>query len=302
MAVTAKAIIEGATLSEQGGTITYHVTGLDASGQVAMAQALTAPGIQQLNESHPFIGGIKVVQPPTVVDVFPGEASVHCRVQVTYGTEDNGGGNTGSGGSEFSLSTTTVQEVTELDASGNPIIVRYAPGAPGGITGGTPQDGEEWPKQNARVSRYVVLRTLRIVRNERELPLHSQQRHAGNVNSKDFMFFPPEYWLMTNYTATSSDGGLSYNVTREFTGNRRGWLKTAAYVLPDGGIPAFRGARPKLTNDPQVLRLDVVGGLVGNNGAHPDQREFEGLTVVRVEGRSDFNDMNLPVPENVDAP
>lgn len=291
---TAKALIEGASLSKSGGTLTYHVSGLDGGEQQAMAQALDVPPIQKINEPHPFITGIKVISEPTVVEVMPGDGAIICRVQVQYGQEESEQG-TGAGGTEFSLTSTTMQESTQLDASGNPIMVRFCPTCADGITAGTPEPGGEMPAQLGTVPEMVVVRTLRIVRTERTLPLKSQRAHTGNVNSRPFMFSDPEYWLMTTYAATSSDGGRSYTVTREFSGQRKGWLRGAMYVLPDGSNPAVKTTLKQNANPP-LIRLTDIGGQA--NGA--DQRQFGGLTVARVQGMSDFNDMKIDEPRNVD--
>ena len=87
-----------------------------------------------------------------------------------------------------------------------------------------------------------------------------------------------------------------YIVTYEFAGKRDGWLTGAAYVMDDGSLAPVSD-RPIAFTIPPIYKFGAIGG----NPSTANQREFNGLTVVRVQGESDFGQMNLPLPPRIDS-
>jgi len=276
-----------------GGTLRYHVTGLSGSTHEVMAQAITAGGIPQRDDPHEYLPGLKVVSGPRLVEMRGNFAAL---VEVQYGPNEN----TDSGGgsaNQFDLDSSVVEEDTSLDASGNAIQVGHNPAISRNNPDGTvntdlvPQTGE--------TTKWVPVTVLRVTRVENTLPIYAQNRHVGTTNSGVFFFFPAEYWLCAAVRASSSDRGKTYSVTYEFWGNQFGWLKGIVYKKEDGTL-AKVDPSPSLEANPPRLRLASCGGTAP--AGKPDQRTFNGMTIVRVQNTSDFSRMNLVLPSNIDTP
>ena len=99
-------------------------------------------------------------------------------------------------------------------------------------------------------------------------------------------------WLCTRIAGTRKLSSTKYTVTYEFQANETGWERVVAYVEPTTGKPAAKNfgsiqlaaSMPLLRGSQGVLLADGFG----------QDRRLNGLTVVRLQGRADFSELNLP--------
>jgi hypothetical protein len=301
--MAAKAQLRGASLDPiDGGSLTYYVDGLDGTTADIMYQACAAAGVPQRNDL--FGVGLKIISGPRVSQMVGNFAAL---VEVGIGRDENQAPGGGASQGSIELTTRLVEERTMLDASGKAIEVRFDADRIGenvnpSLNTQTTVDGvatiTESITQAGEVTRRVPLTVLRVTRNQTVLPINEQYRHVGTVNSANFFLFPPEYWLCAEISASSSDGQRTWDVTREFWGNQYGWLQGIGYRLEDGRMAPVSPS-PILQPVPPKLRLETSGGLPVPG--KPDQRWFNGFTLVRVQGTSDFTPMGITPPENIDS-
>jgi len=152
------------------------------------------------------------------------------------------------------------------------------------------------PHQGGKGTKYVMFQTLRVVRRELNFPLNRGIRHVETTNQNIFMTKPAGYWLCTMVAADNTPDLTEYIVTYEFAGKRDGWLIAVAYVMDDGSL-AKPTDKPKQSAGPPIYRMAAIGG----KRITDYQRDFQGLTVVQVQGESDFGQMNLPLPPRIDS-
>ena len=295
----ATAQLAGISLSKEGGRTIYVVRGLDGNTEAVAAQALEAAGLPQKNDPHPAIGGLKVLVAPTLIEML---GNSDARVEVVWGIDENQGGGGAPGApnlGSFSLDGRLMIERTQRDASNAIIQLRSDPAQDGLGGGGSLPSATERPPQTGETEKQVMIMTLKVQRNSLMLPLNMMTRHVGTLNDATFFNFPAEFWLSAAVAASSSDGGINYAESFEFWGRPDGWLRGVTYVLDGGGFPKVT---PELQTNPNPPHLRLADQPAATNIGPPDQRLFNGLTLVRVQRLSDFSRFNITTPSNLDAP
>jgi len=288
MTLQIKPMLKGSSLSRNGGRLNYHVSGLDGTTQKVMWDAMFAGGLPQPEDPHPNAPGLKV----TDTEVTEMLGNFDCVVTVTYGTSEEtqpGGGGSGTGTIEVDSSIVMVK--TEIDFDGSPIRVIYNPGNPAlrppighsvNVAGGDRAMG-------ATVDQFVPMVTVRVLRVEDNAPLAKAKKFVGRVNSKVlFDADDKQAYLCSRIAGTRNTSTTSkYNVTYEFLAPEDGWLRVAGYIDPTTSrlVEKNIGQITKFATRPRI-RMD-------NDQAFQDQSE-NGLTIVRVQGLADFDELNLP--------
>ena len=288
MTLQIKPMLKGSSLSRNGGRLNYHVTGLSGTTQKVMWDAMFAGGLPQPEDPHPNAPGLKV----TDTEVTEMLGNFDCVVTVTYGTSEEtqpGGGGSGTGTIEVDSSIVMVK--TELDFSGKPIRVIYNPGDPAlrnkvghsvNVAGGDRAMG-------ATSDQFVAMVTVRVMRVEDNVPLAKAKKFVGRVNSKVlFDADDKQAWLCSRLAGTRNTSTTSkYNVTYEFLAPEDGWLRVAGYIDPTTSRLVEKNIG-EIVVSPTRPRIRMT-----DDAAFQDQSQ-NGLTIVRVQGLADFDELNLP--------
>lgn len=284
---SAFAILEGSSLSRDGGTQPYHVIDLQSNDQGKLIEALTAGGLPQKNSPHPSIPGL-VAGEPQVVEIHKGGLSARVNVPYTKGESGGGGGGNGvllrvSGGGSLAVLKTM------KDAGGTPIQVLWNTGEKSVNTVPSP-NSDNVVKSGGEVDLSEPIIRLRFELSESGPNLFKARNFVGKTNSNNWVMGSPNAWLCSDITFSTEDGE-KYTNTYEFITRREGWLQVAAYILPETGKPVPVENSIAAINRNAWPAIEFAGG----NGYGPDQRQYNGLTIVRVQGEADFHQLGLPI-------
>ena len=288
MAVSAKAMLIGASLSRLGGVQPYHVKNLTKADPSAMWEAMFASGLPQPNTPHPEVPGIKV----TDVRVSRMMGNFDAVVDVTYGAEqDSAGGASAEGEWEIDTSIVSVQTAFDYGTDGlaDTIDIIYNPvnpanRAPGWVASYI--NGEY--NQGAEVEQYLAMTTIRLTRSEDVNPGLLSLKYVGKLNDRDFAIQDDkEAWLCNRISGRRPLNTDQWINTYEFQSVEDGWHRIAVYIDPTTGKPPAKnmGIIKLSENRPRVRLPD--------NKTDQDKSK-NGLTIVRVQGSADYTQLNLP--------
>jgi len=111
---------------------------------------------------------------------------------------------------------------------------------------GNPIGSESTPqRRNGWIEIEVPMTVVRLRRREPLSPGDKSKQYVGTVNATGVFNDPPRYWLCTGIHGTTTDGGLSYDVTYEFQRNPDAWTVLLEYPFtdedrkPDNGAPTL---------------------------------------------------------------
>lgn len=247
-------------------TVGFKVLGLEGNAEERMFNALQQEGIPQRGDPHPGIPDIRAFN--FTVNVDSGSPNDFIIVVSYKRLEGKDGPPDESQLPQISLihnlervitnfSRENVDQATNL---GDQIVV---------MSEITETDPGEVPrtyidKQTVDVSFMRPQISVVFKRREELAPTQKALQFLGKVNSVNFLGDGPRFWLCTDLSAESSDGGASFNVTYAFQRNPATWDITVIYVDADG--------RPL---------------------ADPQESEGEIIRDIKIYDAEDFNDMNL---------
>jgi len=248
--------------SDGGMNITraFLVEGVDGNAAGRHVAALSASGIPQLYEVHPYSTGMfclsRSVQP---VKDSPMKFIVICaykaippdQAQPQY--------------AQISVGGSVQQEETNKDKDGKVIIIPAWKENDNRVNGNPLRNFDPQP---GTVNKQSPSITLSFRRKETKNPIQLAYDNVGYINSVDFYGFPKETVLCTSIRGESQDGGSNYDVSYEFASNLNTWK--AAVVHMD-----------QATNLPNFLATEANGGI----------KKFD------IYKTKDFNALNL-VPLN----
>lgn len=160
-------------------------------------------------------------------------------VTVTYSLPDGGNDepyDPGQGEPQgvISLSSAIMEEATNFDRDGRPLIVRYT---------GTLLDSEgnevqvEGDQQIAEVQVARPMVVIAFTRKENGSPVYAARDLVGTINRDQLGPFPVKTLMCTRVDANSEDGGFTSSVTYEFQFNPAGWAQDVAYIDPETDRP-----------------------------------------------------------------
>jgi hypothetical protein len=259
----------------QRAKLTFLVEDLSGAGPRVLMQALRAPLIPQRGDTFEGNDTLFVLD-RTVTNIE--DCTTKWEVTVNYGWPTITGGPFDNPPSDLvrprlELDSSVVMKRTNIDFNEQPIqIEEYFTGEYDAET------GEEIiaPTQGGMVDVPVVLTVLRYQRREPPIDSHGRgiayksKLFTGKTNLKDIDGTGAHTWLCTRLGAVTEDGGLSYNVTYEFTFDPERWRATAVYVDPATGQP---------------------GGNIYIRDAHT--MAGNGIKTFQVVGAADFHQLDL---------
>jgi len=242
----------------------FAVDGLTGNGDAMLLNALRTAGIPQRGETHDAIPNIRVVSASAAY--VPGFASAAI-VTVNYESPN---------ATEHPPSTTEAPQISTGSTVQTVETNRHL--APPGQVGpqiilthtftDTDTDGNETERietQTGVISIDVPLTTLALSRLEPEDPESKSIDFTGTINQRDFRGDPQDVWLCTGIEGTSTDGGLTYDVTYNFARNPDTWSASIVFIDPATSLP---------------VENPVLG---------------ESFRTLRVYPRTDFDQLNLGI-------
>lgn len=224
-------------------TRTAIVTGLSGAAAQLIFNAINNSGIPLLGDSHPFIPDI-VVTSRSAEQIDRGSA----RVTINYSQPDALADPVPDEEfAQISVSGGLVSEETTKDNSGKDIGTNVWNGKVtpvtdnlGTITGFNARI--EFVQQSVTYS--IPRPTLRFQRKESINPVLRSLDFVGTVNSFGIWNGAARTWLCTGIDGSSSDGGVTYDVTYEFTFNLNTWDIGVRPQRQDGTYPIESTAKP----------------------------------------------------------
>lgn len=227
-------LIAGASSSSditkgEGAIRVFIVTGVVGDGYEILINAKKAPGVPQIGEPHPANVNILVLGVSA-----DGISTDIITLTIRYAAPDfdqpvkdqviiTGG------------SSLTSAE-TNLDVNGNVITTAYTypepyPEAPH-LAGKTFTHG-------AMVQKLVPTSRASLTRLEDQNPLIFSPIYTGRINSQPFLFFPAGFWMCTDISGESQDGGATFNTTYSFEFKYDSWQQQVVFITESGDPPAF---------------------------------------------------------------
>jgi hypothetical protein len=130
-------------------------------------------------------------------------------------------------------------------------------------------------KSVGTISKQVPNIVVTFSRTESNNPLAKTIKYQSKLNAKPFLNEKEGYWMCTNLSGSSNDGGLTYQVNYEFTRSEGGWSTTVAFA------------------DERTGKIPEDVGEKGNEKA---------LQTVVTQEKIDFNNLRLgPLTKPVNA-
>lgn len=240
------------TFPHDRATLTYLVEDVTGAGARTLMEVLRAPGLPRRGD--PFDGNDALfVRTLNVTNIE--DCTTKWEVVVEYGWPETIGGPFDNPPDAeavpmLEIDSTVVIKRTNIDVDGNLIRIEGYHASiydDDGLPIGSKAEAE--PIQGGMVDVPVSLTVLRYSR--REPPVDNRNRgvafksmlYTGKTNIEPIdasgtgQWADPHTWLCTRLGAVSDDGGLTFNVTYEFTFNPDKWRATAVYIDPKTGQP-----------------------------------------------------------------
>lgn len=153
-----------------------------------------------------------------------------------------------------------VQEITDLDKDGNPLVVRWFPLSSTSKAGDTiPNPIPVSPKSHAAGGQVQAMKPYKklIVRQiivASSLNGFDDAKYIdpflGYLNAATYRSQAAKTWLCISASATT-ENGYTYTLTREVMWKPTTWKQNVAYILPDGRRPPNAFLDPTETVDPK---------------------------------------------------
>lgn len=228
-------------LDENGGSVvTAHVLDdVPGGGDAMLWNAVLDARIPRYGQPHPVVPGLRVTNiAATALDIDK------AKVTVTYSRPasdedtpyepDTGPAADPEGRGTMSLSATVQDVETQRALDGAALLVLYT----GELTDedGNPVEVENDP-QVATVTVGRPMAVVTFTRKETASPISNAMVFVGAINSGRLGIFPPQTLLCSRIDATTSDDGLTFDVSYEFQFNRETWTAFIAYIDPETGQP-----------------------------------------------------------------
>ncbi len=270
-------------LDESGGSLvrSHLLEDVPGDGDSQLWNAVLDPRIPRYGSPHPVVPGIRVtnISASSVDDGIVKVVITYSRPSSEEDTPydpDTGAASDPDGRGTLSMSTNIIDEETNNAVDGVGLIVIYT----GRLTdeAGNPVEVEDDPQ----VATITVGRPMSVVtftRKETISPMLKSTRLVGTINSRSLGFFSPKTLLCSRIDATTSDDGLTFDVSYEFQFNRKTWDAEVVYIDKETGHPP---PDIQISGDPYEVKRD--GLVVARNG----------VSVYRVYPVSDFGELNLP--------
>jgi len=309
----AKRILAGYFMSKDRAIVPFSVTGLTGSDEQRAIQIFTADGLPHIDlkdkdkkgDPHPFRPELIC----TDLQIVRVDGLDTALINAIYEYDEDADGADEEqqgpfGGIQSLTFNTQIYSVeTEFDHDRFPIVVRYNyasqdPANPGdcgaAVANNGPAPDPNLPApdssgplvqcQVGKVSSFATIGILKVTRREQGFPLKTGMDIAGKTNIEPWLGEGEDAWLSAGSTIVSTDKGKNSIVSYEFHLNTAGWLRTAAYIIPETGRPPVLNAKPfpvKINTRPA---LQITGNHEYKNG----------YTMVRVQGRWLFQSLGLP--------
>lgn len=192
----------------------------DAAAQYA---ALTASGLPQRGEGHPYVPGVYVRHRRVTNKTHDA-----CDIAITW-TPRTGTSGTASETEPviMRLVSGSVLTTTEVDKDGNPIVLQHTYTS-GPKAGATDQVG-------GAVEIEVPVQVFEGRRLESGSPRDKGRDYVGAVNATPFAGDPARTWKIDAIECDTRDGGLTYDVLYRASYNPDTWDSRAVYIDPDTG-------------------------------------------------------------------
>lgn len=149
----------------------------------------------------------------------------------------------------YELDTSLAQVESNLDASGNLIVLSYV--YPSGYLL-DPRKAGQYFEQGGMISRPIpeMSFTVKFIITGGTwggIPLNATEtatlfaQFTGKVNSEDYtigvVVGTPRQWMVTRVRGVSKDGGVSYEMAMTFQYRKQTWDQLVVYINPDDGKP-----------------------------------------------------------------
>lgn len=246
-------VVEGATVSEDENGFSairmFIVTGLKGPRADRILRALTTPRVPQYGEPYPNFPFMAVTSRNAVPLAGTDKATVTINYKLAT-SEQNSPDETAAPEWEFS---STVQQIsTEKDSKNRQIFVDYF--FP--LNAIDPETGQKDDRagsgtirQFGTIIKQIPLIVARAKRKEKQDSLEKSKIFGGTVNKKKFLGDPARFWLCSDISSRTSDGGKTFDVVYEFIRNvsgGNGWDTDVIFIDPR-------------TNKPVEIRPDQQG-------------------------------------------
>lgn len=227
-------VVEGAslhlTVDQTEAVRAFIFNDLSGSPAARCREAVERPATPRIGDAHPEVPGIVCLD-------------INCRaldtksaeVTVSYGIPqalDLPPDETAPGTTEVGASVQAT--TTQRDVNGDVLLVEWAPNVTSvnDITPSLPLK-----KQGGRVDIQIPQPVMRLTRRESQAPWEKSLDYVGKVNSLPWNTGAVRTWLCVNISGTTSDGGITYDVSYEFQYNPETWDATVVFIDPETSKP-----------------------------------------------------------------
>lgn len=228
-------MIDLATLSENADGFEavrlFHVSDVSGNSDKKVFNALRMTGVPQFNQSHPADGSLRVVSRnaslvPNTTDTF--------RITCTYRRPTEAQQPPSSSQPAQLSIGTSLQEITTVYNRHGQLMFTVKTDADGREV----SDSSGVPVYQLAESKIMVpLTVATFTRKESHSPLLASAAYCGKVNSVTFLGASRRKWMCTNIGGSSPDGGVTWDVSYEFTLNQDTWDGWLLYIDPATGQP-----------------------------------------------------------------
>jgi hypothetical protein len=205
----------------------FVVENVVGDGYAKLNNAKTGPDIPKIGDPHPSISGIIAKQ-----IVGDGISTDIVTVAVKYGPPDRLQPTPDQVIITVGSSLTTAE--TNLDVDGNILQTQYT----------YPDPYDETPHWKgsvlthaAMVQKLIPTSRASLTRLEDESPLFLSSFYVGRINVLPFLGALAGFWMCTDISGDSQDGGKTYNVTYTFEYKYDTWDQQVVFISSDTGDP-----------------------------------------------------------------
>jgi len=244
MATITEDVVDGHSVAEDENGFTairiFIVEGLAGNAPNRIINALNNAGIPQIGEVYPGFPFMAVVSRSGE----PLGGNTNAKITINYklvGSEESTPSDTEK--PEFEISSTVQQVQTEKDFENKQIFVDYFfPLNAKDPETGKDDDRRGGPtiRQFGTVLKQIPLTVARARRKEKQDTLEKAKVFVGKVNSAKFLGDGPRFWLCSNISSRTADGGRTFDVVYEFIRNEsggNGWDTDVVFIDPRNNRP-----------------------------------------------------------------
>ena len=222
-------------------TRVFFVRGLQGNRPVRILNALLEPSVPQQGEVYPEFAAMAVVS--RSAEPLP-DSTVDAKVTVNYKlvtADQSTPGETQR--TEFEITSTVQSTQTQKDFENKQLFVDYF--FP--LNAVDPETGQKDDRaggptirQFGSVEKQVPLMVARARRKEKQDTREKAKVFVGKVNENEFLGDPPKFWLCSNISSRTTDGGATFDVVYEFIRNEsggNGWDTDIIFIDPRNNRP-----------------------------------------------------------------